>query len=287
MDTILTFLISPLSYEFLVRILVSVILVSITCAFVGTFIVLRGMAFFGDALAHSILPGIAIGYVFSGSDRGILFWWALATAILSSLGINVISKSTRIKEDTAIGVIFAGMFALGIALISTVRDYAVDLTHFLFGNVLSISQGDLWRIIIFGGIVVLGIFVFYKEFLVLSFDQTLAITLRLPVGNLEILLLILIAISVVVALQSVGVALMVAMLTTPAATAYLVTRQMHWMMVVSAIIAALSAIIGFYISYYFNVASGAAIVLSCTVLFILVWLVNAYTSMRKRANIRR
>lgn len=272
MDNIISLLITPLSYGFLARVLVSAILVGIVCALVGTFIVLRGMAFFGDALAHSILPGIAVGYVFSGTDRGTLFWWALATAILSSLGISAISKTTRIKEDTAIGVIFAGMFALGIALISTVRDYAVDLTHFLFGNVLSVSANDLWIILGFGGFVIAAISFLYKEFLVLSFDQTLATTLRLPVNLLETLLLILIAISIVVALQSVGVALMVAMLTTPAATAFLLTHRMHVMMVVAAIVATISAIIGFYVSYYFNVASGAAIVLSCTTIFLIVWL---------------
>jgi len=271
MENILSLLLAPLSYGFLVRILISVILVGIVCALVGTFIVLRGMAFFGDALAHSILPGIAIGYILGGSDRGVLFWWALGTAIFSSLGISAISKSTRIKEDTAIGVIFAGMFALGIALISTVRDYAVDLTHFLFGNVLDVTNQDLWMIIIFGGSVILVILLLYKELLVLSFDQTLATTLRLPVNFLETLLLILIAVSIVVALQSVGVALMVAMLTTPAATAYLLTRRMHWMMLTAAFIAAFSAVIGFYASFYFNVASGAAIVLSCTAIFIFVW----------------
>lgn len=283
MDNLLSLLITPLSYGFLVRILISVILVGVVCALVGTYIVLRGMAFFGDALAHSILPGIAVGYIFSGSNRGDLFWWALATAIISSLGISAISKTTRIKEDTAIGVIFAGMFALGIALISTVRDYAVDLTHFLFGNVLDVTTLDLWMIIIFGGGVILAIGLLYKEFLVLSFDPTLATTLRLPVTALETMLLILIAVSIVVSLQSVGVALMVAMLTTPAATAYLLTRRMHWMMITAAIIATVSAIIGFYASYYLNVASGAAIVLACTAIFMLVW---AFRSIRipKSAN---
>lgn len=283
MENIISLIITPLSYGFLLRVLLSAILVGIVCALVGTFIVLRGMAFFGDALAHSILPGIAIGYVFGGADRGSLFWWALATAIISSLGIRSISKSTQIKEDTAIGVIFAGMFALGIALISTVRDYAVDLTHFLFGNVLSVSANDLWMISIFGGVVIAILIIFYKEFLVLSFDPTLAVTLRLPVNALETLLLILIAVSIVVAIQSVGVALMVAMLTTPAATAFLLTRRMHWMMGVAAAIAAVSAIIGFYVSYYFNVASGAAIVLSCTAIFILVWVGRSMTASRKQA----
>src|SRR5262245_55704879 len=136
MTTFTNFLIQPLSYEFMQRGMIAAILVGIVCAVVGTYVVLRGMAFFGDALAHTILPGIALGYLISGGARDVLFWWALGTAIFAALGIGVISKNSQIREDTAIGIIFAGMFALGIALISTVRSYAVDLSHFLFGDVL-------------------------------------------------------------------------------------------------------------------------------------------------------
>jgi len=246
--------------------------VGIVCATVGTYVVLRGMTFFGDALAHAILPGMAIGYLLGGGERGPLFWWGLATAILTSLGIGVLSKGERLKEDTAIGVVFAGMFALGIALISTVRSYTVDLTHFLVGNVLGVSSGDLWLTVIFGGLVILVILAFYKEFLVLSFDPVLASTLRLPAGLLHYLLLALIAITIVVSLQTVGVALMVAMLVTPAATAYLLTRRLPAMMLTGAAIGAVSAVSGLYLSYYVNVASGAAIVLVCTALFILAFL---------------
>lgn len=271
----INFLIEPLQYAFMVRGLIAAFLVGIVCAVVGTYVVLRGMAFFGDALAHAILPGIAVGYLVGGGAREPLFWWALVAAILSSLGIGAISRSTTIKEDTAIGIIFAGTFALGVALISTVRSYTVDLAHFLFGDVLGVRSGDLWLILIFGGMVVLTIIAFYKEFMVMSFDPILAATLRLPVRFLDILLMILIAVTIVVSLQTVGVALMVAMLVTPAASAYLLTKRLPVMMALAAIIAALSGVIGLYLSFYLSIASGSAIVLTCTAIFGLVWGIQA------------
>lgn len=269
----MSFLLEPLSYSFMQRGMIAAVLVGIVCAVVGTYVVLRGMAFFGDALAHTILPGIALGYLFSGGARDVLFWWALGTAIVAALGIGAISKSSQIKEDTAIGIIFAGMFALGIALISTVRSYAVDLSHFLFGDVLSVSTQSLWLILIFGGLVLLAAFAFYKEFMTLSFDPILAATLRLPVGLLNNLLLALIAVTVAVSLQTVGVALMVAMLVTPAATASLITRRLSTMMIIAAIFASLSGVIGLYLSFYLSIASGAAIVLTATLFFMIafVW----------------
>jgi manganese/iron transport system permease protein len=227
------------------------------------------MAFFGDALAHSILPGVAVGYLVSGGARDMLFWWALLTAILAALGIGAVSKGAQVKEDTAIGIVFVGMFALGIALISTMRSYTVDLVHFLFGDVLGVSQGDLLLTAVFGLLVILTIVAFYKEFLVISFDPILAETLRLRSDRLRYLLLVLIAVAIVVSLQTVGVALMLGMLITPAATAYLLTRRMLPMMAVAALIGILSSVVGLYLSYYAGVASGAAIVLVCTAFFLL------------------
>ncbi|HEU0292350.1 MAG TPA: metal ABC transporter permease [Anaerolineales bacterium] len=267
----MSFLLTPLSYEFMQRGMIAALLVGIVCAVVGSYMVLRGMAFFGDALAHTILPGVALGYLVNGGAREPLFWWALGTSIAAALGIGAISKNSQIKEDTAIGIIFAGMFALGIALISTVRSYAVDLSHFLFGDVLSVSASSLWLILIFGGIVLLTIFAFYKEFTTISFDPVLAATLRLPVGLLNNLLLILIAVTVAVSLQTVGVALMVAMLVTPAATAYLLTQRLSHMMILAAVLASFSGIIGLYLSFYLSIASGAAIVLIATVFFIIAF----------------
>lgn len=273
MTTFINWFIEPLQYEFMQRGMIAAILVGAVCAVVGTYVVLRGMAFFGDALAHTILPGIALGYLVSGGAREPLFWWALGTAIIAALGIGTISKNAEIKEDTAIGIIFAGMFALGIALISTVRSYTVDLSHFLFGDVLSVSTQSLWLILVFGGLVLLVIFAFYKEFMTLSFDPILAIILRLPVGVLNNLLLTLIAVTVAVSLQTVGVALMVAMLVTPAATAYLLTKRLFTMMILAAVFASVSGVIGLYLSYYLSIASGAAIVLTATLFFMIafVW----------------
>jgi len=268
----INWLLAPLQYEFMIRGMIAAVLVGIVCAVVGTYVVLRGMAFFGDALAHTILPGIAVGYLITGGARDTLFWWALGTAIVAALGIGAISKQAEIKEDTAIGIIFAGMFALGIALISTVRSYAVDLSHFLFGDVLGVSAHSLWLIVIFGAIVLLTIAAFYKEFLTLSFDPILAATLRLPVNLLNNLLLGLIAVTVAVSLQTVGVALMVAMLVTPAATASLLTKRLPTMMALAAFFAALSGVIGLYLSYYLSIASGAAIVLTATTFFLLAFL---------------
>jgi manganese/iron transport system permease protein len=268
----LDFLLAPFSYPFMLRGLVAAGLVGVICAVVGTFIVLRGMAFFGDALSHTILPGIAIGYLVGGGAREPLFWWALATAVVSALGIGAISRGTRIKEDTAIGIIFAGMFALGIALISTVRSYAVDLTHFLFGDILGVTPNDLVLIGVFGAITLLLVLVFYKEFVLISFDPILAATLRLPNRLLEYLLLVLISVTIVVSLQTVGVALMVAMLVTPAATAYLLTRRLPVMMGLAALIGALSGVVGLYLSYYVNIASGAAIVLVTTAIFLVTFI---------------
>lgn len=262
---------APLQYGFMLRGLAAAVIVGSVCAILGAYVVLRGMAFFGDALAHAILPGVAVGYLVGGGAREPLFWWAAGAAVVSSLGISAISRTARIKEDTAIGIIFAGMFALGIALISTARSYSVDLTHFLFGDVLGVRAGDLLLTGGFALVIVLLVAAFYKEFLVLSFDPVLAATLRLPARLLEGLLIVLIALTIVVSLQTVGVALMVAMLVTPAATAYLLTRRLPVMMALGALIASLSGVVGLYLSYYFNIASGAAIVLTATAFFGLVW----------------
>ncbi|MBN1538416.1 MAG: metal ABC transporter permease [Anaerolineales bacterium] len=268
-------LLQPLQYPFMQRGMIAAVLVGVVCAVVGAYVVLRGMAFFGDALAHAILPGVAVGYLVGGGARGPLFWWALATSVFAALGIGALIRTAKMREDTAIGIVFAGMFALGIALISTVRNYTADLAHFLFGDVLAVSTSDLWLIGAFGGAILLIVIFFYKEFLLLSFDPLLAATLRLPAHLLDYLLYILIALTVVVSLQTVGVALMVAMLVTPAATAHMLTRRLPVMMLLAAILASFAGVIGLYLSYYISVASGAAIVLTSTLFFIIGWSAKA------------
>ena len=258
----------PLQFGFFVRALVAAVLVGVVCSVLGTYVVLRGMAFFGDALAHTILPGVVIAFLLGWP----LAVGALIVGVLAALGIGVLTERGTLKEDTAIGVIFAGLFSLGIALLSISGNYTLDLAHFLFGNLLGVSAGDLGVIAGLGAVVLLTIYLFYKEFLVLSFDPVLAVTLRLPTKFLRYLLLVLIAVTIVTALQVVGIALMLAMFVTPAATASLLTRRLPAMMGVAAGIGAFSGIAGLYASFHLNVASGAAVVLVASLLFLLAFL---------------
>lgn len=261
-------LLDPLAYSFMLRALLAAILVGVVCSVLGTYVVLRGMAFFGDALAHTILPGVVIAFLLGWP----LAVGALIMGVLTAVGIGALSNQGVLKEDTAIGVVFAGTFALGVALLSASGNYTVDLAHFLFGNLLGVSAADLWFMLALGTLVLLLVALFYKEFLVITFDPMLAVTLRLPATFLRYLLLVLIAVTVVVALQVVGIALMVAMLVTPAATASLLTRRLNIMMLVSALIGAVSGIVGLYSSYYLNIASGPAVVLVATAFFVLAFL---------------
>jgi ABC-type Mn2+/Zn2+ transport system permease subunit len=264
----LDWLTAPLAYEFMQRGLLASLMVGVLCAVVGCYVVLRSMAFLGDALAHAILPGVAIAYLLKGD----LTVGALVAALAVALGIGLLSRRGTIKEDTAIGILFAAALSLGVVLISTIRTYAVDLTHILFGNVLGVSTGNLWLTIGLSVVVLGMVGLFYKPFLVLAFDPVLAATLRLPAELLRNLLLILLALTIVVSMQTVGVGLVAAMLVTPAATAYLLTKRLGAMMLVSASIGALSSVAGLYLSYYANVASGAAVVLTATAVFLVVFL---------------
>jgi len=261
-------LIEPLQYGFMARSLIAAILVGIICPILGSYVILRGMAFLGDALAHIILPGVVFAYLIGWP----LAVGALIVGVLAAVGISALSQGSEIREDTAIGIIFAGCFALGIAMISTGQNYAVDLSHILFGNILSVSRQDLWLTLGLGIFVLTTVLVFYKEFLVLAFDPNLAVVLRLPERSLHYLLSILIAVTIVTSLQTVGVALVFAMLVTPAATAQLLTRRLPIMMAMAAIIGIISNVAGLYISFYYDVAAGPAMVLVATAFFIVVFL---------------
>ena len=277
----------PLRFPFMVRGLIAAMSVGGLCAIVGSFVVLRGMAFMGDAIAHSILPGLAGGVLVVGrGDRRALFWCALGTAILVALGMGWISGRGRVREDTAIGIVFAGMFALGVALISTVRGFAVDLVHFLFGNVLGVSNADLVLIGAFGGAVLLAVLLLYKELVVVSFDPTLARTLRLPTSVYRYLLFVLVAVTVVVSLQTVGVGLMLAMLIVPASTAFLLSRRLPSMIATGALLGLLSGAIGLYLSFYWSVASGAAIVLVAIAFFFAAFILSPHRGFLRRARHR-
>jgi manganese/iron transport system permease protein len=268
MNTLWSWIVAPLAYGFMQRGMLAAVLVGVLCAIIGCYVVLRSMAFLGDALAHAVLPGVAIAYLIGAN----LLIGALAAAVVVALLISLFSRQGMIKEDTAIGIVFAAALALGVALISSVRTYAVDLTHIMFGNVLGVSPTDVWLIAGIGAAVLLTILAFYRQFLVIAFDPVLAATQRLPVERLRMLLLLLIALTIVVSLQTVGVGLVAAMLVTPGATAYLLTRRLPAMMMVAALIGAVASISGLYLSYYVNIASGAAVVLVATALFTAVFL---------------
>jgi ABC-type Mn2+/Zn2+ transport system permease subunit len=274
----MNWLVQPFAYEFMQRGILASVIVGILCAVMGTYVVLRGMAFLGDALAHAILPGIAIAYLLNGS----LLVGALIAAIFIALIIGLFSRQGTVKEDTAIGILFAAALSLGIALISSIKTYAVDLSHILFGNVLGVSITDLWLTAGLGLLILLTVVLLYKPFLVISFDPVLAATMRLPAELLRNLMLVLLALTVVVSLQTVGVGLAAAMLVTPAATAYLITRRLTSMMIISAILGALSSIIGLYLSYYLNIVSGSAIVLTATLFFVLAFLFNSRQGVLRR-----
>lgn len=269
---IIEFFTEPLGYTFIQRGMLALILIGAVSGIVGCFVVVRGMAFFGDALAHTILPGVALSYTAAGGAIGSnLFVGGLVAGVISALGIAFLTRNGRLKEDTAVGLVFVSMFALGIAIISTQGSYSVDLTHILFGSINGISRDDLEIMALLGGGVVLVIVLLYKEFVIISFDLSLAYTLKLPAETLRVLLLILIAVTIVASLQAVGIALMLALLITPAATARLLVSRLHYMMVLAAGVGVVSGIAGFYVSYYMDIPSGSSIVLTMTAIFGMVY----------------
>jgi len=265
---ILDALLTPLSYAFIQRGLLAALMVGVLCSVIGCYVVLRSMAFLGDAMAHAVLPGVAVAYLLGRN----LTLGALAAALVVALGVGLFSRRGMIKEDTAIGVLFAAALSLGVVLISSIRTYAVDLSHILFGNVLGVSSLDLWLTAIIGVVILASILVFYRQFLVISFDPVLAATLRIRVGLFNNLLLVLLALTIVISMQTVGVGLVAAMLVTPAATAFLLVRRLPAMMVLSGLIGGFSSLVGLFASYHLNVASGAAIVLTTTLIFLVVFL---------------
>ncbi len=258
----------PLQYEFMKRALIEVILMGAVTGAIGAYIVLRGLSFIGDALSHAIFPGIVIAFLLGHS----IFLGALAFGVLTSAGIAVIATNARVKEDSAIGVLFAGTFALGVVLISSSKNFTRDLASFLFGNVLGVTTNDIWLSAIVGAIVIVLMVLFYKELLITSFDRVAAQAMGLPVFWLDLLLLVMISLTIVVSLRAVGNILVVAMLVTPAASARLLTERFPVMILLSAGIGAFSGVLGLFISYHNDVAAGGMIVLVATAFFGLVWL---------------
>ena len=274
------FLLAPLEYEFFVRALVASALVGVACAVVGAFVVLKGMSFVGDAVSHSAFPGVVLAYLLG---LPIILGGAVA-AIGTALGIGALTRKSGLRADAVIGVLFAGMFALGVALFSSIPNYVGDLFHFLFGDVLGISFADLISLAVLASLLLLIVWVLWKELLFATFDPLGAGAAGLPVRRLDDLLLILIAVTIVVSLQAVGIVLVVAMITTPAATAQLLVKRFGQMIALAAVIGVASSIVGLYVSYALDIASGASIVLTETVAFLVALL---FTSMRSRLRAAR
>lgn len=265
-------LLDPISVPFMQRALLAVALTGIVCGVVGAYVVTRGMAFLGDAMAHAIMPGVALSYIATGGAPGAITLGGLGAGVVTALIIGWLTRGRQLKEDTAIGVVFAGMLALGIAIISTTRNYSTDLTHLLIGNVLAVTNDDLLLIAVVT-LVVLGVVILlYKEFLIISFDPTLARVQRLPAEGLRLLLLVLLAVTVVISLQTVGVAMVVSLLVTPAATARFLARRLHLMMLWSALIAAGGSVLGMFLTWHLSIAPSAGIVLTLSAIFLLVFL---------------
>jgi manganese/iron transport system permease protein len=264
-ETLWNCITAPLSFGFMQRGLAAAMMIAIICAVIGAFVVMQELAFIGDALAHASFPGVVIAFLLKLP----LELGGAVVGIATALGIGVLTRRGKLSQDTAIGVLFAGTFALGIALLSTVKNYTKDLFGLLLGDVLAIQPGDL--LVIAGmGALMLGIVVaIYKELVLVTFDPVQADVIGLPVGWLHELLLALMAVTIVISIQTVGIVLVVAMLVTPAATATLLVQRFALVMLVGAIQGALGVVIGLYLSFYLNIASGATIVLVLTSMFLL------------------
>ncbi len=266
----INFLFEPLQYAFMQRALIGTIAVGILCAVLGTFVVLRKIAFIGEGLAHGSLAGLAIGYLLHWDlyIAGNLYTAGLATLI------GVLHQKAKVSFDTAIGIIFSTSMALGVALISRMKFYTTDLTGYLFGSVLSITDSDL-LLILAGTVIILAlIFAFYKELVFCAFDAEMAEVAGVPGTFLHYLLLLMIATAVVIASQTLGIILVTALLVTPAAGAYQLTNKMGPMLGFAVLISLLSSLIGLFASYYLNVASGASIALTAALLFVISYLVS-------------
>jgi manganese/iron transport system permease protein len=260
---VVDFLLDPMTYGFMQRGLLAAVLVGIVCAVMGAFVVLRGLAFIGDAVSHAAFPGLVIAYML-----GIpLYVGGAVAAVGTALAIGAVARRGALRFDTAVGVLFAGTFAFGILLFSTIQNYVADLFSYLLGNVLGITFADIIQIGILGGIVLVVVAVLRKELLYASFDPTGAAASGLPVVTLDYLLLGLVGVTIVVSIQAVGIIMVVAMLVTPAATGQLLVDKFWDLVKIAIAVAVVSAISGLYVSFYLNVASGASIVLVETLLF--------------------
>lgn len=264
-------LLEPLQYAFVQRALLAAVLVALVCASVGVFVVLRGLAFLGDAIAHAAFPGVVIAFLMK---INIVIGGSIA-AVASALAIGAVARRSGLKEDTAIGVVFSGMFAVGIVLFSSIRTYTGDLLGILFGDVLGVAADQLVLAAVTAAIVLVGLWIIWRQLVFVSFDPIGAAAAGLNTLRYDTLLLGLIGLAIAVSVQIVGVVLVVAMLVTPAATARLLAQDLRALVVGSLVVAVVSSIAGIWLSYYVNAASGGTIVLVATTLFALVWVARS------------
>jgi len=262
----MSFIDAVFQYEFLQKALLTSTMVGILCGVIGCFIILRGMALMGDAISHAVLPGVAISYALGVN----FFLGAVLTGVLTAIGIGFVSQNSRIKNDISIGIMFTAAFALGIVLITLMKS-STDLYHILFGNVLAVRPSDMWITLGIGLFVLSTIYLFYKELLITSFDSTMSAAYGLPIKWIHYFLMTLLTMVTVASLQTVGIVLVVAMLITPAATAYLLTERLWIMLYLSAGFGVISSVIGLYFSFTYNLSSGATIVLVSTFLFLVTF----------------
>ena len=261
-------LVDPLEFGFMQRAFLAAGLAAIVCAVVGTFVVLKGIAFMGDAVAHSSLAGMSVAYFFGGS----IFWGAFAWAIPASILMTGISRRAHLRLDTAIGIIFASGFAVGIILMSRVSNYTADLFGFLFGNVLGVSWNEVALIAGISGAVLVVVGAFYKELLYTSYDATMSAASGIPVRLIQYLLPVLVGITAVVSLKAVGIILVLALLVTPPATGALLARRLPGIMAYSVATALLATLLGMYLSFHADFPSGPSIVVVATGLFLMAFL---------------
>ncbi|MBD2356065.1 metal ABC transporter permease [Tolypothrix sp. FACHB-123] len=262
-------LIEPLQYGFMQRSLVIAILVGLLCAVVGSYLMVQRLALLGDAISHSVLPGLAIAFMVGAN----IFVGAFIAGVVSTMAIAVIRTRSPIKEDAAMGIVFSAFFALGITLITVIqKDNKIDLNHFLFGNILGVTTDEVRDTAIIAAIVLLVIVLLYKELLFYTFDPLGAQAAGLPVNRLNFGLMLLIALTIVASMKAVGVILVLSLLITPGATAYLLVKRLNQVMILGAIIGVVSSISGMYLSYFYNLPSGPAIVLVVSGLFVLALL---------------
>ncbi len=271
-------LLDPPSHAFFARALVAGALVGVVCAVVGTYVVLKGLAFIGDAISHAAFPGVVAAVLVQGP----YLVGAAVAAVVTAIGIGYVTRRARIRADTALGVLFAGAFALGILLFSTIRGYVGDLFSFLFGYLLAISPQDLVGLTVLSAVVLAVVALLWKELLYSTFDPFGAAASGLPVELLDYLFLALIAITIVISLQAVGIILVVAMLVTPAATAQLLTVRFGALMGMAIVVGVGSAVTGLYVSYWLDVASGATIVLVETACFLAALTLGPRTGLLSR-----